>query len=80
MRAKVQKWGDSLAVRIPSSLAKETRLSSGSSVDLSVRDGKILIQPHAGRGTTLDELLGGITRQNIHPEVETGDAVGREAW
>lgn len=80
MVATVQKWGNSLAVRIPRSFAKETRLSSGRAVELSIRDGELVISPVERRPFTLAELLKGVTRRNRHAEVRTGVPVGRETW
>ena len=79
MQTKIQKWGNSLAVRIPKAFVKEARVAYGTSVDLSVDDGKIVIAPHAEPEYRLEDLLKGVTKHNIHAEVETGNAVGREA-
>lgn len=80
VHAKVTRWGNSLAVRIPSSFAKDARLTTGSTVDISVRDGKIVIDPHVKKDYSLEELLKGVTRKNLHAEIDTGEAVGREIW
>jgi len=80
MLTKIQKWGNSLAVRIPKAFVKEAHVAYGSSVDLSVHDGKIIIDPHTEPEYRLDDLLKGVTKHNRHAEVQTGDAVGREAW
>ena len=80
MRTKIQKWGNSLAIRIPSAFVKEAHVAYGTSVDLSVDDGKIIIDPHVEAEYSLEDLLNGVTKRNIHAEVETGDAVGREVW
>lgn len=80
MNAKVQKWGNSLALRIPKSFAKDADLTTGSVVDLTVRDGKIIVDPHPCPAYSLEELLSGVTKKNIHAEVDTGARVGREAW
>ncbi len=80
MQTKIQKWGNSLAVRIPKAFVKEAHVAYGTPVDLSVYDGKIVIDPHAQPEYTLEDLLKGISKKNIHAEVETGDAVGREVW
>jgi len=45
MHTQVQKWGNSLAIRIPKSFAKETNIDKGSFVDLSLSDGKIIATP-----------------------------------
>ncbi|OGV84026.1 MAG: multidrug transporter MatE [Lentisphaerae bacterium RIFOXYB12_FULL_65_16] len=80
MQTKIQKWGNSLAVRIPKPFVKEAHLAYGTSVDLSVDDGRIIIDPHSGPEYRLEDLLKGVTQRNIHAEVSTGEAVGREVW
>ena len=80
MQTRIQKWGNSLAVRIPKAFVKEAHVAYGTPVDISVDDGKIVIDPHAQPEYRLQELLKDVTKKNIHDEVETGDAVGREVW
>lgn len=80
MQAKIQKWGNSLAVRIPKAFVKETQVAYGSTVDLSVADGKIVIDPQPAPAYRLEDLLKGVTKRNVHEKVDTGDGVGREAW
>ena len=76
MNAKVQKWGNSLALRIPRSLARDADLTTGSVVDITVRDGRIVMDPHPGPAHSLEELLSGVTKKNIHSEIDTGAPVG----
>ena len=80
MITTVQKWGNSLAVRIPRSVAEDTHLGSGRAVDVAVREGRIVIAPVPRRRFRLDDLLKGVTARNRHREVGTGPAAGREAW
>jgi antitoxin MazE len=80
MRARVQKWGNSLALRIPKSFAMETALDSGAEVDLSLEDGRLVVTPRRAPVYTLSELLRNVTPENHHPEVDTGPSVGHEAW
>ena len=80
MQTTIQKWGNSLAVRIPKAFVKEARVAYGTAVDLSVDDGKIVIDPHPKSEYRLEDLLKGVTHRNRHAEVETGDAAGREVW
>jgi antitoxin MazE len=80
VQTKIQKWGNSLAVRIPKPFVKEAHLASGTSVDLSVDDGKIIIDPRSEPEYRLEDLLKGVTPRNLHAEVVTGGAVGREVW
>lgn len=80
MEAQIRKWGHSLALRIPSAFAKKTRIQSGSRVDLSEVKGKLVITLIEPEEPTLEMLLAGVTEDNLHHEVTTGDAVGNEAW
>ncbi len=80
MRTKIQKWGNSLAVRIPKPFVKEARLAYGISVDLAVEDGKIIIEPRVAPEYRLEDLLREVNKKNLHLEIESGEAVGREAW
>lgn len=80
MRASVRKWGNSLALRIPSSVAEDSRIRQGSVVELTVVRGRLVVSPLSPPGYTLKELLAGITKGNRHPETDTGPAAGREAW
>jgi antitoxin MazE len=80
MKTKIQRWGNSLAVRIPRSLAEETRLTQDSTVELSLDSGRLVLTPVRQGEPTLNELLAGVTEENIHEEWDTGPAVGAEVW
>ena len=80
MKTRVRKWGNSLAVRIPKSFATEARLTENAPVELSLVDGKLVVQSVVQPQPTLEELLRGITDENLHGEWNTGPAVGREVW
>jgi len=80
MKTRVQRWGNSLAVRIPKSFAKEVGLEQDSPVDLRLSEGKLVLEPSTPPAPTLNELLRGIHEGNLHAEVDTGPAQGREAW
>lgn len=80
MNATVQKWGNSLALRIPSSVAKDVDLRPGAAVELAVEGGRIIIKPARKRKPALSQLLKGITNDNRHPEISWGGPMGREIW
>ena len=80
MLTKIQKWGNSLGLRIPKAFADQTHVQAGSTVDISLENGQLTIRPVSSPSYRLEELLSGVTRGNLHEEVATGDAVGREAW
>jgi antitoxin MazE len=80
MLTKVQKWGNSLALRIPKAFALDAQLESESVVEISLVDGQIIIKPVTAPHWSLEQLLSGVNRNNIHHETDTGDAVGNEIW
>lgn len=77
--SKIQKWGNSLAVRIPKAFAEEAGLDENTNVDISVEGKTIIIRP-ARKKYTLAELLKGVTKANRHGEVDWGPPVGKEVW
>ena len=80
MKTRIQKWGNSLALRIPKSFAAETHLEQGTLVEMSRHNGKLLVTPLTPSAITLEELLKHVTPQNLHHEIDTGPAVGGEVW
>lgn len=80
MKTRVQKWGDSLALRIPKSFAEEAGLHADAAVELSLVEGRLVVQPITPQPLTLQELLRGITDENLPGEWDTGPAVGKEVW
>jgi antitoxin MazE len=80
VKVRVQRWGHSLAVRIPKSFAADTRIQQGTEVELSIDHGWLIISPVSPGEILLEELLEGVTPENLHGEFETGPAVGAEAW
>lgn len=80
MRVRVQKWGNSLALRIPKAFARETALDQGAEVDLTLEDGRLVVTPRRVPAYELSDLVEGITRENRHEETDTGGSAGSEGW
>ena len=80
MKTRVQKWGNSLALRIPKAFADEVGLQKETSVEVSLDEGKIVVTGLARPKLTLERLLSKVTKDNLHHEVDTGSAVGSETW
>jgi antitoxin MazE len=80
MKTCVQKWGNSLALRIPKSFAEEAGLHADAAVELSLVKGGLVVQPIRPQPLTLEELLAGITEENLPGEWDTGPVVGKEVW
>ena len=80
MRTRIQRWGHSLALRIPKAVAVDAGLVSESEVDVTLVDGRVIVTPVVGEPFTLDHLLAGVTEDNRHGEMLTGTVAGREVW
>jgi antitoxin MazE len=80
MHAQIKKWGNSLALRIPKSLAEQLDIQTDTDVEIAVEDGQLVVKLLPQPKLTLEELLSQITAENMHEEVETGTAVGGEVW
>ena len=77
--AAVQRWGNSLAVRIPARLAESLAKREGTQVDLEAKAGVIVVRPRARRRHKLSHLLRTCTRAKLHRESDFGPDVGAEA-
>jgi antitoxin MazE len=80
MRSKVQKWGNSLALRIPKPFAVEAGMDKDTLVEISLKQGKLVISRVIPDEYSLTELLSGVTSENTHREVDFGDPTGKEIW
>jgi len=78
--ATIQKWGNSLGLRLPQPLAAQLGLHAGSAVELAVEDGRLTVTPRTRPRMSLEELLGGIPEATQSAEVDWGAPVGREEW
>ena len=80
MVTKVQKWGNSLGLRIPKAYAEEAGVEEGSPVDVSIEGDRLVIKPLRARRYVLKDLLSLVREDNLHEEIPTGDPHGREVW
>ena len=80
MKTHVQKWGNSLAVRIPKAFAVDLGLAQDSAVELELQDGSLVVRPSPGPYYELSELLERVSDSNLHNEKGFGEAVGSEEW
>jgi len=79
MRSRISKWGNSLGVRIPKAFVEELAIAAGDEVELTLRDGRIVLTK-VGREYRLEELVEGITHANRPHETDWGRPKGREVW
>ncbi len=80
METHLRKWGNSLAIRIPKLLAAQLGLVNHSLIEFSLRGQELVITPARRTNLKLSDLLAGVTEENLHEAIDTGPAVGREAW
>lgn len=80
MKTKIKKWGNSLALRIPKSFALNANLRQDELVDISIDKERIIITPIGEKEYSLDDLLAGVSEDNLHDEFDTGAPVGKEIW
>lgn len=80
MVTKIQKWGNSLGLRIPKSFAKDAGVEEGSPVDISIEGDRLIVQPVRPTKYELKDLVSQIREDNIHDEIPTGRRAGREVW
>ncbi len=80
MRSSIKRWGNSAALRLPASVLKQANFSSEQEVEFHVAKGRITIVPASENEFDLEYLLAGITKDNLHSEVDFGKPVGNEAF
>jgi len=78
MLTRIQKWGNSLALRIPAAFADEIGLVENSQINVSLKEGGLIVTAAAGEKWSLDELLSRVSEDNRHREWETGAPEGSE--
>ena len=79
MEAVIRKWGNSPAVRLNVAAMKAAAFDSDQRVTIKATKGRIVIEPSENLDFKMEDLVAGITRQNVHEEVDFGGPVGREA-
>jgi len=81
IHGNVKRWGNSPAIRIPATLMQALNLNIDDEIKIDLVDGKLIIEPVKQEvGYSLEELLEGVTEENLHDPVEWGEPVGKEIW
>ncbi|MDY7029093.1 MAG: AbrB/MazE/SpoVT family DNA-binding domain-containing protein [Spirochaetota bacterium] len=78
MEARIQKWGNSLGIRIPMNIIRELSLKTGSKVEIEKETDRIVIRPK--EEYDLDKMIEEISAGNLHKEVDFGTEEGNEIW
>ncbi|HEY0243491.1 MAG TPA: AbrB/MazE/SpoVT family DNA-binding domain-containing protein [Gemmatimonadaceae bacterium] len=79
MVTSIQRWGNSLAIRIPKPFASQAGLSEDTDVEIVLQGDRIVISP-AKKQWKLEKLLAGISPSNKHRAIEWGRPRGGESW
>lgn len=80
MRTKAQKWGNSLAVRVPKGAAEKAGIQVEDTLEVDVQGGAIVLRPERHRKYRLNDLVRKITKKNLHGELDFGGPKGREVF
>jgi antitoxin MazE len=82
MKSEFVRWGNSLALRVPSAFAKELGASEGKRAEMTVENGALVVKiaKPKRRRYRLEQLIDNITEENRHPETAWGPPVGNEVW
>ena len=80
VQVQIQKLEKGLALPIPQSLIEATNIKDGTFIELSFNEGKLIATPVDEHKYSLAELLAGVTRENLHGEIDWGNAIGKEVW
>jgi antitoxin MazE len=82
MKTAFLRWGNSLALRVPSAFAKEVGASEGKRAEMTIENGALVVKvtTRKRRRYDLEQLIDQITEENRHPEIDWGPAVGNEVW
>lgn len=79
VQKQAQKWGNSIAIRIPKDMADDLHIKNNTNVSIEVVDGKLVVEPE-NKKLSLEELLSQVTDENRHDFTDWGEEVGREKW
>ncbi len=80
MRSQLTRWGNSVALRVPKRVLEDAQLSEGDAIELTVTKPGVISLRAAQKKLTLESLLSGITKENLHGETDWGGPVGKEVW
>ena len=79
-KVKLQKWGNSLGVRIPKSVTEDLNVNEGSELEIYVSEGNIIFKPAFRVNYSLEELLSKVKKGHLLKEDDWGKPQGKELW
>lgn len=78
MKTKVQKWGNSLSVRLPKTVAQEMGLQVNDILEIEIDDHRLILEARKDQEYRLTNLMKEVTEDNLHTEISVGAPVGNE--
>ena len=78
MQVALNKWGNSVGLRMPNSILLELGIGCGNKLDIKVENGKAVMEPVDDKKDRLAKLLKAIKPDNLHGESITGVTMGNE--
>jgi antitoxin MazE len=79
-QVRLERWGNSLVVRIPQEIVEKAELTQDCLVNLEVQGDIVRVERTKVPYYELEDLLAGMTPDQVHPEIDTGPPVGEEIW
>jgi antitoxin MazE len=76
-KAQLAKWGNSLAIRIPRTVAERARMQAGDTVEIEALKDRVELR-RLEKVPTLEDLVAQITPENRSTETATGEDQGKE--
>jgi len=78
VKTKVQKWGNSLSVRLPKTVAQEMGLQVNDILEIEIDDHRLILEARKDQEYRLTNLMKEVTEDNLHTEISVGAPVGNE--
>ena len=78
MTTKIQKWGNSLAIRLPKAFIESTPFSLGAEVLIEKKGSELILKPVKRKYPPLKEIMKGMKKSDFHPFIDWGPDVGKE--
>lgn len=80
MEAKIQKWGNSVEIRIPSSILKSLNIKTNDILNIEQEEDKIVIRIPKKKKISLEERFNNYHGENLSKDFSWDDPMGEEIW
>ena len=80
MEVKIQKWGNSSGIRIPSIILKSLNIKVNDILNIEQEDDKVIISIPKKKKILLDNMFKEYKGKNLAKEFSWDESVGKEIW